>query len=285
MLRFHKFDEAPASCQFGPTGTSHCGDTVRSACLTNRRSTMSRPGIARGVSGQRCILFQRVLQDCRVDRDHFDSTARRSRWHKNHGRDPAIDREGQAFDQLFVGFHAILTGWKRVIDTLQHETAAEPDRLFACARDHRRPIPNASDRNISPSPSTQGHAARPGAAWVRFTKAYFRLLSMLAQACATAEFAASLPGSVAQPPFSMNELCWYELTFLSSAMFATASALRWNLSTQIGERAATTAAVELFCVMSFAVPPVTQPPQLNPISKVAAAPTAAPCSSRVSESP
>src|SRR5687767_8643955 len=90
---------------------------------------------------------------------------------------------------------------------------------------------------------------------------YFRLLSRLAQACATEESALSLPGSVAHPPFSMNDPCWYELTFLSSAMFAPASALRWNLSTQIGDSAATTAEVVLRWVISFAVPPVTQPPQ------------------------
>ena len=38
----------------------------------------------------------------------------------------------------------------------------------------------------------------------------------------------------------------YELTFFSSVMFAVASVLRWNLSTQIGDSAATTAEVVLF---------------------------------------
>src|SRR3954447_21600479 len=37
--------------------------------------------------------------------------------------------------------------------------------------------------------------------------------------------------------------------------------------------------------MSFAVPPVTQPPQLNPTTKVATAPAAAPCRRRLRESP
>jgi hypothetical protein len=36
---------------------------------------------------------------------------------------------------------------------------------------------------------------------------HFRLLSMLAQASATDELALSLPGIVAQPPFSMKEPC------------------------------------------------------------------------------
>src|SRR4051812_48659634 len=72
MLRFHKFDEARQPLvNLAQLERRHCGDTVRSECLTNRRSTMSRPGIARGVSGQRCILFQRVLQDCGVDPDHL----------------------------------------------------------------------------------------------------------------------------------------------------------------------------------------------------------------------
>ena len=44
-------------------------------------------------------------------------------------------------------------------------------------------------------------------------------------------------------------------------MLFAAFVLCWNLSTQIGESAATTAELELRCTMSFAEPPVTQPPQ------------------------
>src|SRR5205814_6723241 len=83
-------------------------------------------------------------------------------------------------------------------------------------------------------------------------ESYFRSLSMLAQACATAELAVSLPGKVAQPPFSMKLLCWYELTFFSSTMFAAAPVVCWNLSTQIGDSADTTADVVLRWTMSFA---------------------------------
>ena len=90
---------------------------------------------------------------------------------------------------------------------------------------------------------------------------YFRLLSISAHARATAELALSLPGKVAQPPFSMNGPCWYELTFFNSNMFTEASALCWNLSTQIGESAVTTAALELRCTISLAEAPVTHPPQ------------------------
>src|SRR5690242_18675098 len=82
---------------------------------------------------------------------------------------------------------------------------------------------------------------------------YFRLLRRFAQACATDESTLSLPGSVAHPPFSTNVPCWYELTFLNSARFVPASALRWNLSTQIGDSAATTATFVLCCVISLAV--------------------------------
>src|ERR1044072_7595968 len=68
-------------------------------------------------------------------------------------------------------------------------------------------------------------------------------------------------------------------------MLVAAAALCWILSTQIGESADTTADVVLFCTISFAVPPVTQPPQLKPTIMVMIAPAAAPCSRRVSESP
>src|ERR1700674_3526847 len=64
---------------------------------------------------------------------------------------------------------------------------------------------------------------------------------MMAHASATDELAWSLPENVAQPPFSMKELCCQELVFLSSVMLVTASALCWNLSTQMGARAVTRA--------------------------------------------
>src|SRR5580700_3281139 len=114
---------------------------------------------------------------------------------------------------------------------------------------------------------------------------FCRLLSIVAQACATAALAESPPGIVAQPPFSIKEPCCQELTLLSSARFAVASALRWNLSTQTGESADTRAVLTLFCTCSLAVPPVTQPPHEKPTIMVATAPAAAPCRRRVSESP
>jgi hypothetical protein len=70
---------------------------------------------------------------------------------------------------------------------------------------------------------------------------YFNSLSILAQTSATLRFCDSVPANVAQPPFSINESCFHESISFSSAKVALASVARWNLSTQIGARAATTA--------------------------------------------
>jgi hypothetical protein len=43
--------------------------------------------------------------------------------------------------------------------------------------------------------------------------------------CATAAFAGSPPGIVAQPPFSMKDPCCQVLTFFNSIRFEAASAL------------------------------------------------------------
>src|SRR5690349_10786849 len=66
--------------------------------------------------------------------------------------------------------------------------------------------------------------------------------SRSAQAVATAVFGQSVPGTVAQPPFSMIERRSHdEETFLNSTSLVAASAWRWNFSTQIGARTPTTA--------------------------------------------
>src|SRR5580704_1728357 len=71
---------------------------------------------------------------------------------------------------------------------------------------------------------------------------YVWLPSFSAHAEATAEFAVSLPGVVAQPPFSMADRRSQEdEIFLNSASFSAAPAWCWNFSTQIGVSAATTA--------------------------------------------
>src|ERR1700738_1370256 len=69
-----------------------------------------------------------------------------------------------------------------------------------------------------------------------------RLPSFSAQALATAEFGALLPGMVAQPPFSMRaRRSQDEETLLNATSFAAESVCCWNFSTQIGASAATTA--------------------------------------------
>src|SRR5689334_3130450 len=94
---------------------------------------------------------------------------------------------------------------------------------------------------------------------LRTIEAYFGRVSRLAHACATAELAGSLPGSVAQPPFSTKGPCCHELTFFSSVRFAAASASCWNLSAQMGASASTTAAAALFSAISLAVFPSVHP--------------------------
>src|ERR1700730_8241192 len=119
----------------------------------------------------------------------------------------------------------------------------------------------------------------------RAAQAHLRLSSISAQARATDEWTTSLPGSVAQPPFSTKEVCCQELTFFSSTRFASAPAARRNLSTQMGASAAMTALLALLPAISLAVLPSVHPPQPKPMTTVARNPMNAPCRSRLSESP
>src|SRR5258708_28245421 len=112
---------------------------------------------------------------------------------------------------------------------------------------------------------------------------YFRFPSIVAHACATAELALSLPGDVAQPPFSTKLPCMYADTFLSSTKLFTASAECWNLSTQMGANTATTALLEASSARLTAVLSIDQPPQLKPMIMVTTAPTAAPWTRRLNE--
>jgi hypothetical protein len=114
---------------------------------------------------------------------------------------------------------------------------------------------------------------------------YFGVASISPQARATAESGVGLPGNVAQPPFSTKDPCCHELIFFNSTRVPGESVACWNLSTQMGARAATTALLALFCAISLAVPPSVHPPQLKPMTMVVTAPTAAPCSKRLSDWP
>jgi hypothetical protein len=59
--------------------------------------------------------------------------------------------------------------------------------------------------------------------------AYFKLLSIAAQACGAPESTALLPGHHrAQPPFSTNVACSHVLILFSAVRLLPASALRWN---------------------------------------------------------
>src|SRR4029077_19610610 len=84
-------------------------------------------------------------------------------------------------------------------------------------------------------------------------------------------------GKVAQPPFSMSERRSQDAeTLLNATSFAAASVCCWNLSTQIGASAATTA-VSARCVAIFsAVLPSVQPSYENPTTANAIAPATAP---------
>ena len=66
---------------------------------------------------------------------------------------------------------------------------------------------------------------------------------------------------------------------------ACASLFCRNFATQIGVRTVTTAALAWSAASLLAVPPVTQPPQENPMAIDATAPIAIPCRRRVRDSP
>src|ERR1700732_4260740 len=70
-----------------------------------------------------------------------------------------------------------------------------------------------------------------------------------------------------------------------TARFACASLFCRNFSTQTGVRAATTAVLAWLAASLWAVLPVTQPPQENPMAIDATAPIAIPCRRRVRDSP
>src|SRR4029077_11686677 len=78
---------------------------------------------------------------------------------------------------------------------------------------------------------------------------------------------------------------FHESTFESATVFASASGSARNLSAHTGASAATTARSDRSFAILSAVLPSDQPPQLKPTTIVATAPTAAPCSRRVNDSP
>jgi len=96
------------------------------------------------------------------------------------------------------------------------------------------------------------------------------------QAVAIAEFGVSVPGTVAQPPFSMIDRRSHEGALFNSVNFAGASGCCRNLSTQIGTNASTTAVCARSFAIRSAVPPSVHPKTEKPSTHIAAAPITAP---------
>jgi hypothetical protein len=100
--------------------------------------------------------------------------------------------------------------------------------------------------------------------------------SRSAQAVATAELGVSVPGIVAQPPFSMIDRRSQDDALLNSDIFAGASVCCRNLSTQIGTSASTTAVCARSFAIRSAVPPSVHPKVEKPSTVMTTAPIAAP---------
>jgi hypothetical protein len=102
------------------------------------------------------------------------------------------------------------------------------------------------------------------------------LPSFSAQALITAEFALSVPGMMAQPPFSIIERRSQDGALLNATSFAAASVCCWNFSTQSGASAATTAVSARWVAIFSAVLPSVHPSCENPTTVNAKAPATAP---------
>jgi ABC-type spermidine/putrescine transport system permease subunit II len=95
--------------------------------------------------------------------------------------------------------------------------------------------------------------------------------SCFAQISAAPATGFSTPGSVTQPPFSMNSLRLQLSVALSATSFAPTSAPFANLSTQSAATTLARPSAAAFIAISRAEAPVTQPPQVKPTTMVATA--------------
>jgi len=119
--------------------------------------------------------------------------------------------------------------------------------------------------------------SRKVARWVRCrSNSYSRRPSRSAQAVATAELGVSVPGTVAQPPFSMIDRRSQADALLNSFNFAGASACCWNLSAQIGASTSTTAVSARSFAICSAVLSSVHPKSEKPSIDMTAAPSTAP---------
>jgi hypothetical protein len=114
------------------------------------------------------------------------------------------------------------------------------------------------------------------ARWVRYrSNSYSGRPSRSAQAVATAELGVSVPGTVAQPPFSMIDRRSHHEA-LPNFNFAGASACCWNLSAQIGASTSTTAVSARSFATFSAVLSSVHPKSEKPSTDITAPPMTAP---------
>src|SRR5712671_287335 len=70
----------------------------------------------------------------RVDGHHLDRRCLRLRRYEDHGRDTAVDRKRQPFNQFIVGHNAVISGRQDAVDTLQPKGLVEGYGLAQRAR-------------------------------------------------------------------------------------------------------------------------------------------------------
>jgi hypothetical protein len=115
------------------------------------------------------------------------------------------------------------------------------------------------------------------ARWVRYrSNSYSGRPSRSAQAVATAELGVSVPGTVAQPPFSIIDRRSQADALPNSFNFAGASACCWNLSAQIGASTSTTAVSARSFAIFSAVLSSVHPKSEKPSTDITAAAMTAP---------
>jgi hypothetical protein len=115
------------------------------------------------------------------------------------------------------------------------------------------------------------------ARWVRYrSNSYSERPSRSAQAVAAAELGVSVPGTVAQPPFSIIDRRSQADALPNSFNFAGASACCWNLSAQIGASTSTTAVSARSFAIFSAVLSSVHPKSEKPSTDITAAPMTAP---------
>src|SRR5215472_14326240 len=141
--------------------------------------------------------------------------------------------------------------------------AATRSRGNRCTRERRR-------LRVDSGPVRQRHSRRAT------STRYSERPSRSAQALATAEFGASVPGIVAHPPFSMIDRWSQVFALANSFSFAGASGCCRKRSTQIGASASTSTVCARSLAIRSAVSLSVHPKIEKPTTDIAAAPITAP---------